>query len=72
MQLHLTCVKLLNLKITAMKDVLAVLSGLCYIFAIADVVLFYIFDVDLTGVEWSPIAASLVGVVLGYFAKESQ
>ena len=55
-----------------MKDILAVLSGLCYIFAIADLVLFYIFDVDLTGVEWSPIAASLVGAGLGYFAKESQ
>ena len=46
-----------------MKKLFIVLAVLCYIFALADVVLFYIFDVDLTGVEWSPIAAGVAGAI---------
>ena len=40
-----------------------VLSILCYIFAALDFGLFYLADIDLTGVFWSPYAAC----ALGYF-----
>lgn len=50
-----------------MGNLFSFLSVLCYIFAVADIVLFYIFDVDLTGVSWSPIAAGGLGAILGYF-----
>lgn len=44
---------------------LRILSYLCYIFAILDIVLFNAFDIDLTGVSWSPYVAGLVGAGLG-------
>ena len=44
-----------------MKPLFSILSVICYIFAVADVVLYYIFGVDLTGVSWSPIIAGGLG-----------
>ena len=46
-----------------MQMFFAILSYLCYIFAILDIVLFYVCDIDLTGVYWTPIAASALGYV---------
>lgn len=40
---------------------LNVLSILCYVFAVLDVALFYIFDIDLTGLWFSPIIACGLG-----------
>lgn len=40
---------------------LNVLSILCYVFAVLDVALFYIFDIDLTGLWFSPIVACGLG-----------
>jgi hypothetical protein len=45
---------------------LKILSILCYVFAAADFGLFYICDVDLTGVSWSPWVACAIGAVLSW------
>ena len=48
-----------------------VLSVLCYIFAIADLLLCNIFGIDITGVRWSPIVAGVVGAIFGWIGKAS-
>lgn len=48
------------------------LSNLCYLFAAADAALANFFEVDITGVWWSPIAACFVGWVLAKFAGEEE
>ena len=45
---------------------LKILSVICYIFAIADLGLFYLCDVDITGVSWSPWVVSAVGALLSW------
>lgn len=47
-----------------------ILSVLCYIFGVADLFLFYAFDVDLTGLSWSPIIAFILGSVFGAIGKD--
>lgn len=48
---------------TTLQTVFTVFSFLCYAFAIVDVVLFYIFDIDLTGSPLSPLISSALGAV---------
>ena len=52
-----------NAEEETMQMFFVILSYLCYIFAILDVVLFYVCDIDLTGVYWTPIAASALGYI---------
>lgn len=47
------------------------LSYLCYIFAFLDWALAGLFDIDLTGVFWSPIAAGFLGYVFGAIADKT-
>ncbi len=54
----------------AAQVVFAILSYLCYIFAIADIVLYYIFDVDMTGLYWTPILASGLGYLFDFIASK--
>lgn len=49
---------------------LRILSYLCYIFAVLDFGLFYLFDIDITGVSWSPYVAGIVGAGLGWLGGE--
>lgn len=46
-----------------------ILSFLCYAFAIVDFGLYIIFDIDITGVSWSPIVAAVAGAILGQIGK---
>lgn len=42
------------------------LGYLCYAFGVADLLLYWVMGIDLTGVQWSPLVAFLVGsAVLG-------
>jgi hypothetical protein len=36
----------------------------CFVFAIVDFLSFYLVGYDITGVSWSPVAASIAGSVL--------
>lgn len=40
-----------------------VLGVLCYIFAVVDLVAFYIFDTDITGFSFSPMVAGGLGYI---------
>lgn len=51
---------------------LKILSYLCYIFAALDFGLFYIFDIDITGVSWSPYVVGLVGAGLGWLGNKGE
>ena len=48
-----------------------VLSVLCYIFAVADVLCFYILDIDLTGLSFSPIIACGLGWLFSTIAGKN-
>ena len=48
------------------------LGYLCIGFGILDFGLFYLCDVDLTGVFWSPYVASLIGGVLVNIANKNE
>ena len=48
------------------------LGYLCIGFGILDFGLFYMCDVDLTGVSWSPYVASLIGGVLVSIANKNE
>lgn len=49
---------------------LKILSYICYIFAVIDFGLFYLIDIDITGVSWSPYVAGLVGAGLGWLGGD--
>ena len=52
------------------KIMLKILSILCYVFALLDFCLFYIVDVDLTGVSWSPYVAGCLGALFSWLDKK--
>ncbi len=45
---------------------LKILSFLCYAFAVVDLGLFYIFDIDITGFSFSPVIAGVLGALFSY------
>ena len=49
---------------------LNVLAWLCYIFAVVDFGLSF-FGVDITGVQWSPVAAGGLGGIFQYLAGKN-
>jgi hypothetical protein len=49
-----------------------VLAVLCYIFAIADIALFYIFDIDITGFSFSPVIACGLGYLFSYLGGNKE
>ena len=49
-----------------------VLSFLCYAFAVVDLVLFYVFDTDITGLAISPIIAGGLGALFSALASKSK
>lgn len=49
---------------------LKILSYICYIFAVIDFGLFYLIDIDITGVSWSPYVAGLVVAGLGWLGGD--
>ena len=48
-----------------------VLSFLCYVFAVVDLGLFYIFDIDITGFSFSPIVAGALGALFSYLGGDN-
>lgn len=49
-----------------------VLSVLCYIFAIADIALFYLCDIDLTGFSFSPVIACGLGYLFSWLGGNKE
>ena len=50
---------------------LTILSYLCYLFAAVDWGLAMFAGIDITGVEWSPLVAGVVGAVLSAIANKN-
>ena len=48
----------------SLQLLLVILSYLCYAFAVIDLVLVYIFDIDLTGFYWTTVVACAAGAIL--------
>lgn len=48
----------------------AILSFLCYAFAVVDFILGNFCDIDLTGFSWSPILAICLGSLFSYLGKK--
>ena len=53
-----------------MKTLFTILSIVCYLFAAADFLLFWIVDIDLTGVSWSPYVAGALGYLFTILAEK--
>ena len=51
--------------------VLQIIAILCYIFAVLELILFYAFDIDLTGFSYSPVIAIIIGSILQSIAKKN-
>ena len=50
---------------------LKILSYLCYLFAVVDWCLAFFAGIDITGVDWSPVAAGVLGAILGAVADKN-
>lgn len=46
-----------------------ILSYLCYIFAVVDLMSYYLFGLDITGTSLSPYISAFVGLLLGWIGK---
>lgn len=51
--------------------VLQIIAILCYLFAVLELILFYGFDIDLTGFAYSPVIAIIIGSILQSIAKKN-
>lgn len=55
-----------------MAKVLGILGILFLGFALVDFLLGSWFDIDMTGVSWSPIVLGAIGGILGYVASQME